>query len=441
MLSRKFAADGFVRILSVLLLVGLDGGFSLAAQDFHAPTELPGKPFVIKKSWVIGGEGNWDYLTLDPAAQQLFVAHGHVVQVVDVGAGTVFGRVAGMQDAHGIALDDSGNLGYVSDGPGNEVDIFDRRTLQVLAKVRTGPNPRAIVFDPATKLVFAICTENLAAQPTPNPSIAAARQAARGSSATQRGVTQREFDPELRSVVTVIDSETSRRVADILLPGRLGYAQADGEGQIYIGVTDRNAILRFDARAVANALEPQLHAASSRPDASPGTPAQKAPPVFTLDWSKKAQLFPLGSGCTDPRSLAVDPANQRIFAACANMRMQIIDADQGNTIATLPTGPGTDAIGYDPNHGLIFTSNGGGDGSITVIRQHVTDSYAVVQQLPTQQRARTLAVNPQTGEVYVVTNMIGFDLSKPGVGGDAHTLPVVNATPVRGSFQVLVIGN
>jgi len=74
-------------------------------------------------------------------------------------------------------------------------------------------------------------------------------------------------------------------------------------------------------------------------------------------------------------------------------------------------------------------------GSLTIIRQHLTDSYAVIQELPTQARARTLAVNPDSGEVYLVTNITGFDLNHPGGVGD------LKPAPVQGSFQVLVVGN
>jgi len=104
-------------------------------------------------------------------------------------------------------------------------------------------------------------------------------------------------------------------------------------------------------------------------------------------------------------------------------------------IATLPIGSDVDAIGYDPGHSLIYAANGGAMGSLTIIRQHVTDSYSVIQTLPTRQRARTLAVNPDTGQVYLVTDLLGMDLSKPGSIGTLQT------TPVNGSFQVLVVGN
>jgi YVTN family beta-propeller protein len=445
-LRRDYLKGASMRRFSIILVPALLGCLTLAAQQFPEPTELAGKPFAIKKTWVVGGEGNWDYLTLDPAALQLFVAHGPVVQVVDVGTGTVTGVVSGMKDAHGVALDDAGALGYISDGPSNEVKVFDRRTMAVVAKIHTGPNPRAIVFDPSNKLVFAICTEP-SGQPVGNPSIpsaAAARQASRPPANTRRSSSgQAEFDPELRSVVTIIDAETSTRLGDILLPGKLGFAQTDGEGHIFVNITDRNQIARLNAGAVEAELHkpPQSGSRSAEAGKPQSEAARSMRADVTVDWSGRGKLFSLGPGCIDPRGLAVDPNHSRLFVACGNMKMEVLDSDTGDVLATLPIGPGADAIGYDASRGLIFTSNGGGDGSVTVIRQHVTDTYAIIQELPTRQRARTLAVNSATGEVFVVTNLIGFDLNEKGVGGGAHTLPVVRAKDVKGSFQVLVIGN
>jgi DNA-binding beta-propeller fold protein YncE len=95
------------------------------------------------------------------------------------------------------------------------------------------------------------------------------------------------------------------------------------------------------------------------------------------------------------------------------MKLAVVNALTGEVVTSLPTGPGTDAVGFDPDRGLIYTANGGANGSLTVIRQDVTDSYAVIQNLPTRQRARTLAVNPASGEVYLVTDLLGVNLAEP----------------------------
>jgi hypothetical protein len=119
------------------------------------------------------------------------------------------------------------------------------------------------------------------------------------------------------------------------------------------------------------------------------------------------------------------------------MKLMVLNGGTGELVATLPIGSGVDAVAYDAGRGLIFSANGGGDGSLTIIRQDVTDTYNVVQTLPTQQRARTLAIDPTRGELYLVTVLSGAALSRPPTGG----IGSLKVAPVDGSFQVLVVGN
>jgi YVTN family beta-propeller protein len=415
---------------------------TLVAQTPQA-TELPGKLFDIQKTWKIGGEGNWDYLTLDPAALKLYIAHGPVVQIVDVNTGTVTGQVVGLREAHEIALDDNGQYGYVSDGPADNVKVFDRQTLEIVASIPTGKNPRGIVFEPASRLLFVICPDAMTSEPR------IPRHDANG---------QRIYggtDPAVHSTVTVIDADTQKRLADLELPGKLGFAQADGKGSVYVNITDRSQIAYFNAQAFESRLRKLAGAAApdgpkedgSKPDNSEADGARtRGPrnPTFTLDWSDVAQgTQPIPRAlhtyrlpeCQSPRGLAVDGTNDRLFVACDNMKMQVLNAADGSIMATLPVGAGTDSIGYDSSRGLIYVSNGGGVGSLTIIRQHLTDSYDVIQELPTKARARTLAINPASGEVYLVTNVTGFDLThNGGIGG-------LKTSELAGSFQVLVVGS
>jgi DNA-binding beta-propeller fold protein YncE len=398
-----------------------------AAQQIPGATELPSHPFFIKKTWFIGGAGNWDYLTMDPAAQQLFIAHGAQVQVVDVATGTVAGTVGALRLAHAIALDDSGEFGYISDGPADQVRVFDRRSFQVVATIPTGPNPRALVYEPQSRLLFAICTNPLPPEPAgASPSGNQANRPANSTAATVRNQ-QPAPSPEIKTSITVIDAQTRQPLAQILMPGRLGFAQADGHGQVFVNIVNRNQVARLDAQSLGTMLR-------NRPSAN-----------AVLDWSHESRpaqssenslrLFALGPDCPEPSALAVDGPHSRIFVACNNMKMAVLNADTGGALTSLPIGPGTDAIGFDSSHGLIYSANGGANGSLTVIRQDVADSYAVVQVLPTRQRARTLAVNASTGDVYLVTDLLGASLAQSGGIGTLRT------ASVNGSFQVLVIGN
>jgi len=429
------------RFLIAAMLLPFTAGVVALAQTPQA-TEMPGSVFSIRHTWTIGGDGNWDYLTLDPSALRLYIAHGTTVQVVDVKEGTVAGQVSGLRDAHEIALDNQGQFGYVSDGPSDAVMVFDRATFEVAAKIPTGKNPRSLVFDPATHLLFVVC---------PSATVTGSRNPRRNAA----GQPIPQTDPSASSIVSVIDADSHKRLADLIFPGHLGFAQADGKGTIFINVTDRNQIAHFSATGIESRLR-SLAAENANATVTPDSPPNPSePPVtrtrtageatFTIDWSDAAKgtpliprtlhTFNLGSACQSPRSLSIDSANERLFVACDNMKMQVLNASSGEVVASLPIGAGTDAVGYDANHGLIYASNGGGVGSLTIIRQHLTDSYAVIQELPTQARARTLAVNPESGEVYLVTNITGFDLNHKGGVGD------LKPAAMQGSFQVLVVGN
>jgi YVTN family beta-propeller protein len=373
-------------------------------------------------------------MTLDPAARRLYIAHDHAVQVVDVDSGSVVGEVQGFREAHAIALDDENTKAYVSDGPTSAVKVFDRQSLKVENTIPVGCSPRSIAYDPAGKLVFAICGADVA---PPHP--------------TRPG--ERPEQPQVFGFSHVIAIDTSDKdqvLADLSIPGDLRVVAADGSGQVYITAgesqvpmsrnrstpgpnrTIPSRIVVIESATLVNAAH---HWFSEQQKQESDGPAH-----FALDADSgndsPAQFLQLPPDCLSPQGLVVDHKNSRLFAACDGQKLLVLDAANGHTVATLTTGPGDDVIGYDPEHELIYSANGGGYGSLTIIQQDAnTDSYAVVQNLPTLERARTLAVDPSSGIVYLVTDLHGVDLTKAGGIGTLHS------DAVQGSFQVLVIGH
>src|ERR1051326_4502707 len=98
----------------------------------------------------IGGEGGWDYLTVDSAARRLYVSHGTHVAVVDLDSNKVVGDIPDTPGVHGIAIAPQLNKGFISNGRGNTVTIFDLKTLRSLGTVATGENPDDICYDAGT---------------------------------------------------------------------------------------------------------------------------------------------------------------------------------------------------------------------------------------------------------------------------------------------------
>jgi hypothetical protein len=93
----------------------------------------------------VGGEGGWDYLTIDADARRLYVSHGTRVVVVDLDKGTVVGEIPNTNGVHGIAIAPELGRGFTSNGRDSTATIFDLKTLKALGQAKTAKNPDAII--------------------------------------------------------------------------------------------------------------------------------------------------------------------------------------------------------------------------------------------------------------------------------------------------------
>jgi YVTN family beta-propeller protein len=112
-------------------------------------------PFRLESTWKLGGYGSWDYMMVDARAHILYIARLNRVMLVDIQSGKLVTEITGLTHAHGIALDDRGGVGYISDGGAGKILVFDRATHQVTASVPAGKNPDSILFEPTQRRVFA----------------------------------------------------------------------------------------------------------------------------------------------------------------------------------------------------------------------------------------------------------------------------------------------
>jgi YVTN family beta-propeller protein len=196
---------------------------------------------------------------------------------------------------------------------------------------------------------------------------------------------------------TVIDTAQNKVAATVDLPGRPEFPVADGKGTIFVNIEDKNEIVRLDAKSKQS----------------------------TATWS----LSPLES----PSGLAIDITHRRLFSVCDGKHMAVVNADTGKVIATPDIGEGPDAAAFDAKHGLAFSSNG--DGTLTVVKENSPDSFTVVQTVETQKGARTMALDPTTGRIYLPTAEVG---PRPAPTADKpHPRPSI----VPGSFVVLAVDN
>ncbi|HEV2276302.1 MAG TPA: YncE family protein [Acidobacteriaceae bacterium] len=168
-------------------------------------------PFHLTAKWQVGGDGGWDYLTVDPVSRLLYITRGNHVMVVDTHSGKQVADITGLHGTHGVAFDTDGKTGYISDGGGNQVAIFDRKTNQIVKTVPAGTNPDGIAFEPVTHTVWA-------------------------------------FNGRSHNA-TVIDAKSQTVAATVDLPGKPEFPVADGRGSIFVNIEDTSEIVHLDARS------------------------------------------------------------------------------------------------------------------------------------------------------------------------------------------------
>jgi DNA-binding beta-propeller fold protein YncE len=245
-------------------------------------------PYRQLKDISIGGEGGWDYLSVDTAARRLYVSHTTKVVVVDLDKNTVVGEIAPAPGVHGIALAPDLGRGFVSNGRESTVSIVDLKTLQIVGTVKTGENPDAILYEPLHKEVYAFN--------------------GRGKSAT------------------VFDAKSGEVRATIPLPGKPEFAVFDEKaGRIYNNIEDTSQLV---------AIDPATHAVVATWPIAPGEEASG----LALD-SATHRLF---VGCSNNLMLMVDATTGKVLASVPiGPGVDANAFDPGTGLAFASSGDGT----------------------------------------------------------------------------------------------------
>src|SRR5438309_2062376 len=181
--------------LAMISLLGTS--FAMAASGYH-----------VVKTYKLGGDGGWDYLTFDGSSRRLFISRATHVMVIDADSGKSVGDIADTPGVHGIALAADLGRGFVSNGRDGTVSIFDMKTLATSSKVKVGENPDAILYDPATKRVF-----------------------------TFNGRSQDS---------TAIDATNGKVLGTIKLDGKPEFAASDAKGEIFVNIEDKSELVAID---------------------------------------------------------------------------------------------------------------------------------------------------------------------------------------------------
>lgn len=315
--SRRYGlALGLALPFAILLLAGV-------ART--APQAAGPSGYHLVNTFKLGGNGGWDYLTVDPATHRLFISRSTHFMVVDVTQGKIVGDIPDTQRAHGVALAPEFNRGYTTNGGSADSTMFDLATLKVLGNVKTDKDTDGVIYDPFSKRVFT-------------------------------------FNGDANSS-TAIDAKTGAVAGSVALGGGPEFGASDGKGHIFVNLEDKSALVRFDAKTLK--LENTWPLA---PCESPsGLAIDAEHEILIVGCHNKLMAFvdgnsgkvlgtvPIGQGVDANR---FDPATGYAFASCGDGTITVAHEDSPtkfSLVDTIQTKRGARTMELDPTNHHLYT--------------------------------------------------------------------------------------
>jgi DNA-binding beta-propeller fold protein YncE len=309
---------------AVFTLFVLSGAVAMAApaeSGYHLIKKVPlGK--------AAGGGEYFDYVSVDPGARRVYVSHGTEVVVVDADNLSVVGKITGLKKCHGVAVVPELGKGYITDGDATSVVVFDTKSLKKTGEIKSYPDTDAIVYDPASRLIFT-------------------------------------FNGDSKNS-TVIDPAKDAVVKPLDLGGGPEQAVPDGKGMIYDNIEDTNEVVTIDTHSltiksrwkVAPAGEPvamTMDKEHGRVFSSGRGPALLV--MMDADSGKVLQSFPISEGVD---SSAFDPDSSTVFASTRAGKIHVFHLDSPDKLSVLDpieTEYGAKTMAIDPKtHNLFLTT-------------------------------------------------------------------------------------
>jgi YVTN family beta-propeller protein len=288
-------------------------------------------PYHLIKEIPVGGDGGWDYLTVDSAGQRLYVSHGTKIVVIDLVQDRVAGEITNLPGVHGLAPVPELGRGFAGCGRENKAAIVDLKTLETLARVDTGQNPDAMLYEPGRKEVYM-------------------------------------FNGRSQSA-TVIDAKTGKVVATIPLAGKPEFAQADpAAGRVYNNLEDKSEVAVIDTKShtvVANwPIAPGEEATGMAIDLKNhrlflGCSGSQTMVMMDSVTGKFIASVPIGQGVDGN---AFDPGTLLAFASCGDGTTTIAHEDSPDkltVVQTLETRRGSRTMALDPRTHKIYLAAAG----------------------------------------------------------------------------------
>jgi DNA-binding beta-propeller fold protein YncE len=308
--GQHIAIAFFVLFLSVLALAA--GGYHQIAKYAFPTAQGSTREY-------------FDYIAVDSASRRVYLSHGTEIIVIDADTGAIKGTITGLKQDHGVAFAPEFNRGFITDGGDGKVVIFELKTLKKIGEAKADKDADSIVYDPASKRVFAM-----------------------------------NGDPHSS---TVIDAKSGKVVTTIDLGGGPEFAVADGKDTVYVNIEDKDELVAIDSKS--------LKIKSRWPLAPAGAPtalaidlqhrrlfsAGRKPQMLVVldaDSGKVIQSFPITAGVD---AAAYDPETGLIFASTREGRIHIFhqdSPDKYSEVETVKTAFGAKTLGLDARKHTVF---------------------------------------------------------------------------------------
>jgi YVTN family beta-propeller protein len=313
----------------------------------------------VVKTYKLGGEGGWDYLTLDSTSRRLYLSRSTHVIVIDADTGKPVGDIPDTPGVHGVALASEFGRGFISNGRDGTVSVFDLKSLKVLSKITVGENPDAILYDPASKRVLT-------------------------------------FNGKSHDA-TVIDAAKGTVIGTIKLNGKPEFAVSDERGEIFVNLEDSSQLLALDPNKLevksrwplAPCAEPTGLAIDRKHRRLFSGCSNKLMAIVDADGGKVIATLPIGDGVD---ATAFDPETGLAFASCGEGVLTVVHEDSEDKFSvaeTVATERGARTMTLDPDSHRIFlvTAKFGPPPSPTTGQPHprpaiLPDSFVVLVVSP-----------------------------------------------------------
>jgi DNA-binding beta-propeller fold protein YncE len=313
-----------IRCVSLRSLVGLVLAFGIVYGAFAQSAPA----YRVTHTYMLGGDGGWDYVVPDPPEHRVFIGRATRVMVVDADSGKLLGEVMGINGAHGTAIATGTGHGFATSGNDQSVVMFDLKTFKALGKIPAAEDADAIIYDRASNRVFT-------------------------------------FNGDAHSS-TVIDPVAGKLITNVPLGGKPEYGASAGDGKVYGNLTDTSEVVEIDAKTatvtrrwpmapckqnVSMAIDTKNHRLFS--GCRSGVLA-----VSDYQAGKMITTLPIGMGVD---GAGYDPASGDVFATNADGTLTIIHQDSPDTyhvIQTLQTPQGSRNMGLDPTTHRVYVVSG-----------------------------------------------------------------------------------